>query len=135
MISTDDLRIQARSRELPVDDMDLLRQALTHKSLVPNNLLASNERLEFLGDSVLGLVVNEYLYAAFPIKKEGDLAKAKALIVCQSALAEAGRRLELVALLQLGRAEEATGGRNRPSLVANAYEALVAVIYIECGYP
>jgi len=135
VISTEELRAGARQRGLPVDDMAMLRQALTHKSLVPHNPLASNERLEFLGDAILGLVINEFLYAAFPHRKEGDLAKAKALIVCQASLAEASRRLDILPLLQIGRPEEAMGGRNRASLAADAYEALVAVIYMDRGYP
>src|SRR5580700_7162973 len=92
VISTDELRAAARERGLPVDDMAMLRQSLTHKSLVPHNPLASNERLEFLGDAILGLVINEFLYEVFPHRKEGDLDKAKALIVCQASLAEASRR-------------------------------------------
>lgn len=134
MISTDELRTSARERGLPVDDMAMLRQALTHKSLVPHNPLASNERMEFLGDAILGLVINEFLYAAFPHRKEGDLAKAKALIVCQASLAEAARRLDLIPLLQIGRPEEAMGGRNRASLAADAYEAVLSVIYNDRGY-
>jgi len=110
----------------------LLKRALTHSSA---NAKVSNERLEFLGDAILGLVINEFLYAAFPHRKEGDLAKAKALIVCQASLAEASRRLDLLPLLQIGRPEEAMGGRNRASLAADAYEALVAVIYMDRGYP
>src|SRR5580700_4891554 len=94
VISTDELRAAARERGLPVDDMAMLRQSLTHKSLVPHNPLASNERLEFL-------------YEVFPHRKEGDLAKAKALIVCQASLAEASRRLDILPLLQIGRPEEA----------------------------
>ncbi|MCW3062760.1 MAG: ribonuclease [Capsulimonas sp.] len=132
--STEELRKEALARKLPITDMSKLRQALTHKSLVPEKPLDSNERLEFLGDSVLGLVINEYLYSAFPEKKEGELAKAKALIVCQSALAEAARRIDLVALLRIGRAEESTGGRNRSSLISDAFEAVVAVVYLERGY-
>ena len=135
MISAEELRKEALARKLPITDMAKLRQALTHKSLVPHNPLASNERLEFLGDAILGLVINEFLYAAFPHRKEGDLAKAKALIVCQASLAEASRRLDILPLLQIGRPEEAMGGRNRASLAADAYEALVAVIYMDRGYP
>jgi len=133
MTETDDLRAAAQARGLPIEDMAALRQALTHKSLVPQRPLDSNERLEFLGDSVLGLVVNEYLCATYPSRGEGELAKAKALIVCKTALAEAARRLDLPALLRLGRAEEAMGGRNRASIAADAFEALVAVIYHEGG--
>lgn len=128
------LGAQARARGLPVNDQGLLRQALTHKSLVPYAPLESNERLEFLGDSVLGLVVNEYLYARFPDRSEGELAKAKALIVCKGALSDAARRMDLAPLVRLGRAEEAMGGRNRNGVVEDVFEALVAVIYTENGY-
>lgn len=128
------LRSAALSRGLPVGNMTLLAQALTHKSLVPDAPLESNERLEFLGDAVLGLVVNEYLCATFPTRSEGDLARAKSLIVCKSALADAARRLDITPLMRLGAAEEAMGGRSRASMIADAYEALVAVIYAEAGY-
>jgi ribonuclease-3 len=114
--------------------MAALRQALTHKSLVPDRSLESNERLEFLGDSVLGLIVVEYLYTRFPDRGEGELAKAKALIVCKDALAAAARRMDLAPLIRLGRTEEAMGGRNRDSIIADAFEALVAVTYQEGGY-
>lgn len=119
---------------LPIKDPAALKQALTHKSLVPDHTLDSNERLEFLGDSVLGLVVVEYLYTQFPARGEGELAKAKALIVCKDALAAAARRLDLTAQIRLGRTEEQMGGRNRSSIIADAFEALVAVIYRESGY-
>jgi len=129
-----DLRDEADKRGLPIGDMAALKQALTHKSLVPDHPLDSNERLEFVGDSVLGLVVVEWLYKTFPQRGEGELAKAKALIVCKDALAAAARRLDLAPLIKLGRTEEAMGGRNRASIIADAMEALVAVIYIERGY-
>jgi ribonuclease-3 len=129
-----ELRAAAQSRDLPIRSLALLRQALTHKSLVPDTPLDSNERLEFLGDAVLGLVVNEYLCATFLDRSEGELAKAKALIVCKTALADASTRMDLTPLIRLGRAEEAMGGRNRASIIADAYEALVAVIYNESGY-
>ena len=129
-----DLRTEALKRGLPIRDMAALRQALTHKSLVPDRSLESNERLEFLGDSVLGLVIVEYLYAQFPQRGEGELAQAKALIVCKDALAAAARRMDLAPLIRLGRTEEAMGGRNRDSIIADAVEALVAVIYQESGY-
>ena len=129
-----DLREEAARRGLPIQDQAALRQALTHKSLVPDRPLESNERLEFVGDSVLGLVVVEYLYAQFPTRGEGELAQAKAKIVCKDALAAAARRLDLAPLIRLGRTEEAMGGRNRDSIVADAIEALIAVIYAESGY-
>lgn len=133
-LAPDDLRAAAAVRGLPIRDTAMLAQALTHKSLVPNAPLQSNERLEFLGDSVLGLVVNEYLYATFPQRSEGDLARAKSLVVCKTALADASTRLDITPLVRLGPAEEAMGGRSRASIIADAYEALVAVIYTESGY-
>ena len=120
--------------EVPVRNAALLEQALTHKSLVPDAPLQSNERLEFLGDAVLGLIVGEYLFAAYPTRGEGDLAKARALVVCKTALVAAANRLGLPPLLRLSRAEEALGGRERDSLAADAFEALVAAIYTESGY-
>ncbi len=132
---TDDaLRQETQARGLPIDNMAALRQALTHKSLVPNAPLTSNERLEFLGDAVLGLVVAEHLLNTLPDCPEGQLAKARALVVCKDALAAAAERLNLAPLLQIGTAEEAMGGRSRASLVADAMEALFAVIYTESGY-
>ena len=133
-ISDAELQAEAAARGLPLSDTVALRLALTHKSLVPDRPLESNERLEFLGDSVLGLVINEYLCVAFPDRLEGELAKAKALIVCKDALAAASRRLNLTPLILLGRAEEAMGGRNRDSIIADAFEALIAAIYYERGY-
>ena len=129
-----ELRDAVLSRRLPVQDMTALRQAFTHKSLVPDMPLASNERLEFLGDAVLGLVIGEYLWNTYPRRTEGELAKARALIVCKSALAAAARRLDLPPLLRLGHSEEAMGGRERSGLAADVFEALLAVIYREGGY-
>ncbi len=134
MSDSADLRNESLKRGLPIRDMAALRQALTHKSLVPDRSLESNERLEFLGDSVLGLAVVEFLYSRFPDRGEGELAKAKALIVCKDALAAAARRLDLAPLIRLGRTEEAMGGRNRDSIIADAIEALIAVTYQESGY-
>jgi ribonuclease-3 len=95
--------------------------------------LESNERLEFLGDAVLGLIIAQHLYESFPEREEGDLAKSRSLVVSKLALAEAARHLDLVSLLQLGATEEAMGGRSRSSLIADAYEAILAVIYLESG--
>ncbi len=129
------LRRVAEARRLPLSDLTALKQALTHKSLVPDHTLDSNERLEFLGDSVLGMVVVEFLYDRFPKRGEGELAQAKALIVCKDALAAAARRMDLAPLMRLGRTEEAMGGRNRDSIIADAVEALIAAVYRERGYP
>jgi ribonuclease-3 len=114
----------------------LLDEALTHKSHV-NEIRqrngAHNERLEFLGDAVLSLVISEHLAARFPASPEGELSKLKAALVSEPSLARAARRLELGKLLRLGRGEELTGGRHKHSLLANALEALIAAVYLDGG--
>jgi ribonuclease-3 len=132
-ISDDQLIEEVRARGIPVTVPALLRQALTHKSFVPDNTLLSNERLEFLGDSVLNQIVAELLFVQYLDRNEGELAKARSLVVCKTALAAAARRLNIVPLIVLGATEEALGGRTRSSLAADAYEALLAVIYIQGG--
>jgi len=92
-----------------------------------------NEKLEFLGDAVLTLVVSESLLAGFPAWREGQLSKARASLVNAGALAEAARRLGLGAHLRLGRGEEKTGGREKPSILADAYEAVVAAVFLDGG--
>jgi ribonuclease-3 len=128
--------LQNITRKLQVDirDYALLQQALTHKSYLGEEAEAlSNERLEFLGDSVLGLVVAEYLYTQFPDRTEGDLAKAKAVAVSEPVLAESAKNLGMPEMLLMSAGEEASGGRKRLSILADAFEALVAVIYLDCG--
>ena len=117
-------------------DPSLLDQALTHKSYVneaKHKHLKHNERLEFLGDAVLTLVMSEHLAAIFPESTEGDLSKLKARLVSEVSLATASRRLDLGALVQLGRGEELTQGREKPSILANTFEAIVAAIYLDAG--
>jgi ribonuclease-3 len=117
-------------------DQALLDQALTHKSYVneaKHKHLKHNERLEFLGDAVLTLVISEHLAAMFPESTEGDLSKLKARLVSEVSLAAASRRLDLGALLRLGRGEELTQGREKPSILANTLEAVVAALYLDAG--
>jgi ribonuclease-3 len=114
----------------------LLDEALTHKSHVNETRHKHhkhNERLEFLGDAVLTLVISEYLAGAYPDYTEGELSKLKARLVSEATLARAARRLALGGLLKLGRGEELTHGREKPSLLANALEALLAAIYLDGG--
>jgi len=123
---------------IPIRDAGLLRQALTHTSYsnehrVPGS--SSNERLEFLGDAVLELVMSDHLYRSFPRLSEGELTELRARVVCEAALAKQARRLGLGELLRLGRGEEAAGGRTRPSLLADAFEAVVGAVYLEGGLP
>src|SRR3954449_6422691 len=113
---------------------DLVLRAVTHRSYAyENGGLPTNERLEFLGDSVLGLVVTEELYRRHPDLPEGQLAKLRAAVVNSRALAEVARTLGIGRYLRLGRGEEASGGRDKSSILADAVEALIGAFYLDCG--
>src|SRR5881227_2618255 len=115
-------------------DADLAERAVTHRSYAyENGGLPTNERLEFLGDSVLGLVVTEELFRRHPELPEGQLAKLRAAVVNSRALAEVARDLGVGRFLRLGRGEEASGGRDKSSILADAVEALIGAVYIDCG--
>ena len=115
-------------------DAELAVLAFTHRSYAyENGGLPTNERLEFLGDAVLGLCVTDALYRAHPDFSEGQLAKLRASIVNMHALAGVGRAIGLGGLLRLGKGEELTDGRNKPSLLADAVEALLGAIYLQHG--
>jgi ribonuclease-3 len=115
----------------------LLQQALMHSSSIPERSpeepAESNEKLEFLGDAVLELVVSEELVRAFPDWTEGQLSKSRARLVNATAISLSAQRLGLGKYLRLGRGEEKTGGRTKPALLADAYEALIAAIYLDGG--
>jgi ribonuclease-3 len=112
----------------------LLQRALTHRSFAyENGGLPTNERLEFLGDSVLGLVVTDTLYRTHPDLPEGQLAKLRAAVVNAKALAGIGRSLRLGEHLLLGRGEETTGGRDKSSIVADTVEAVIGAVYLDRG--
>ncbi|MEJ6619027.1 MAG: ribonuclease III [Pontimonas sp.] len=112
---------------------EILAQALTHSSYAYEQGGLDNERLEFLGDSVLGEAITVALYHQFPELPEGELAKARASIVSTTALAQVARGVELGKYLRLGRGEEITGGRDKPSLLADALEALFGALYVDAG--
>ncbi len=112
---------------------DILQQALTHSSFAYEQGGFDNERLEFLGDSVLGQAITAALYHQFPDLPEGELAKRRASIVSTGALADVARGVKLGDYLRLGRGEELTGGREKPSLLADALEALVGAIFLDKG--
>ena len=117
----------------PVDP-DLLQRALMHRSFsYENGGLPTNERLEFLGDSVLGLVVTDRLYTDHPDLPEGQLAKLRAAVVNQKALASVARELEVGAHVYLGRGEQTTGGRDKDSILADTLEALIGAVYLTGG--
>ncbi|HVE26906.1 MAG TPA: ribonuclease III [Sporichthya sp.] len=112
----------------------LLVRALTHRSYAyEHGGLPTNERLEFLGDSVLGLVVTDTLYHRHPDLPEGQLAKLRAAVVNMRALADVGRSLKLGEFLRLGRGEEGTGGRDKSSILADTLEALIGAVYLDRG--
>jgi ribonuclease III len=130
----DDPRDQLTDRLAIVVEPGLLEQALTHRSYAyENGGLPTNERLEFLGDSVLGLVVTDALYRNHPELPEGQLAKLRAAVVNMRALAEVGRDLDLGRFVRLGRGEESTGGRDKASILADTLEALLGAVYIDAG--
>ena len=111
-----------------------LERALTHRSYAyENGGLPTNERLEFLGDSVLGLVVTDTLFRGYPNLLEGQLAKLRAAVVQMGALAGVARELNLGAYIRLGRGEEGTGGRDKPSILADTLEAVIGAIYMDRG--
>lgn len=114
----------------------LLSTALSHSSYVnecKTKNCVSNERLEFLGDSVLGVVTATYLYRAFPDVMEGELTKMRSALVCEGALCARAREISLGDFLRLGRGEESGGGRRRDSILADAFEAVIGAIYLDGG--
>ena len=114
----------------------LLLEALTHKSYLQGNKEVGqndNERLEFLGDTVLALVISEHLISTWPTSNEGELSKFKARLVSRQSLAQAAQRLGVGKFLRIGRGEERTQGREKTSLLANALEAIIAAIYLDGG--
>ncbi len=114
----------------------LLQNALTHSSYANEHRMegaASNERLEFLGDAILGLVVAEHLYRSHPDKPEGELTKLRAELVCEKSLAEVAAELDLGKFLLLGHGESHGGGSHRPSMLADAVEAVLAASYLDGG--
>ena len=117
-------------------DKSLLRKALKHSSYANENKSEGecNERLEFLGDSVLGFSVATYLYKNYPNLPEGKMTRLRAEMVCEENLAKAAKELGLGEKLLLGKGEEKGGGRNRPSISADAMEAVIAAIFLDSGY-
>ena len=117
-------------------DKNLLNRALIHRSYVNESSavkIKDNERLEYLGDSVLGLIVNEYLFKRFEDYPEGDLAKIKSAVVSEPTLAKIARDIKLGNYLLMGKGEELSGGRDRSSILANSFEALIGAVYIDQG--
>lgn len=114
-------------------DISYLEQAMTHSSYSGGKNNGSNERLEFLGDSVLQLTVSQYLYRSMTTVPEGGLTKLRASLVCENSLYSFAKRIKLGDYIYLGKGEEHTGGRERRSILADAFEALIAAIYLDGG--
>lgn len=118
---------------VPIRDEGLLRLALRHRSATENAIAESYERLEFFGDSVLGMIVAQHLYEQFPSWDQGMLSKAKATIVQEGPLAEAAARLGLEEFIEVSPAERSAGGHARPSVMADVFEALIGALFLEQG--
>lgn len=131
-----DLSKLEKSLKITFKNKELFRNAFVHRSFLnehPEEALPNNERLEFLGDSVLSFVVSEYLYENYPTNPEGDLTNFRASLVNAKALSQIAGTLDLGSYLLLSRGEEASGGRNRQYLLANTFEALLGAIYLDNG--
>lgn len=133
----EELKQFAEDNDIPVKNIQLLNTALTHTSYAnehKNEVIHDNERLEFLGDAVLDLVVGEYLFLRFPNWPEGDLTRAKASVVCKPACAECAAKFRIGEAMRLGKGEEMTGGRTRISILGDAFEAVIGAIYLDNDY-
>ncbi len=120
-------------KHVPLRNRELFELAMRHRSATDQPVQKSYERLEFFGDSVLGFVIAQYLYEHHPDWDQGMLSKAKSSVVQEGPLAETAARLGFSSHLQLSRSEAATGGRDRPSILADAFEAIIGAIYLESG--
>ncbi len=118
-------------------EMSLLKQAVTHRSFANENRtqhIRDNERLEFLGDAILDLIISRYLFDKYPSMPEGDLSKIRASIVCEGSLARIAKEIDLGSFIFLGKGEELSGGRKRASILADAFEAVTGAILVDGGY-
>ena len=116
---------------------NILNHALVHSSYINENRLNqldNNERLEFLGDAVLELATSEYIFNNFPDMIEGEMTKLRASVVCESTLSSCARQLGLGDFLKMGKGEEASGGKNRDSILCDLFEAIIGAIYLDGGY-
>lgn len=114
-------------------DKSLLKKALTHTSYAYENKLESNEKLEFLGDSILEFISSKYLYENYPKLKEGEMTKVRATVVCEKSLYKIAKLHNFSDFLYLGKSEKKTGGEGRPAILADSVEAVIAAIYLDGG--
>ena len=122
-----------KSVDIKFKNIELLEQAFHHRSITNEKKVQNNERLEFLGDSVLGMVTTAFLYNSLD-NPEGDLAKIKSAVVSEKSLAPIALRLGIDKLLEMGKGEEMTGGRTKPAILADCMEAVIGAYYLDSGY-
>lgn len=133
----DNLKVLEKELNYSFKDKRFLKTALTHSSYANENKLGiinSNERLEFLGDAILNLIVSQYLYKKYPDYSEGELTKIRAKVVCESSLAYVARKIRVGDYLLLGKGEESTGGRERESILADTTEAIIGAFYMDSDF-
>ena len=130
----EELSVFSQTLGVSFKDIQLLEHALTHTSYANETGRKSNERLEFLGDSVLGLVCADYLYSFLPEHQEGDLSRVKAMVVSEESLAEVAHKLDLPRYIHIGHGEDLNGGRGKKAILADAMEAIIAAIYLDQGF-
>ena len=136
MLSEQDLARFEETIGYTFKNKELLIQAFTHSSFVNEqkiNKKEDYERLEFLGDAVLEMVSSAFLFKKYPDKKEGEMSKIRASLVCEPALAFAAEKLDITSYMQLGKGEEATGGRNKESIIADMVEAVIGALFLDGG--
>lgn len=135
-MKTKDFADLEKKINIEFNNKDILKNALVHRSFVNENKdkIEHNERLEFLGDAVLELIVTEYLYANFPDRTEGELTSFRAALVRTESLASTAEEIGLGDYIFMSKGEESTGGRKRPYILANTFEAILGAIYIDQGY-
>lgn len=132
----DEIAVFQRHAGIRAKDLELLNLAFCHRSFANERgaATANNEKLEFLGDSVLGLVVAAYLYETLPDRAEGDLAKIKSFVVSEQSLAEVARKLKVDNFILIGKGEEYSGGRTKKAILADALEAIIGAIFLDGGF-
>ncbi|MGI6361887.1 MAG: ribonuclease III [Bacillota bacterium] len=135
-LRTKQIKTIQKKLALADEHLSLLEQALTHPTFFEGKKKRTedNQRLEFLGDAILDFVVGEYLYKAYPQSQEGDLTKMRSLLVCEASLAIKSAELGIDKALRLGKGAELSGDRQRPSILADALEAVIGAVYLGCGF-
>lgn len=134
LIVTEGIKNLEEILKVEFKDKELLKTAITHSSYANQKNIKYNERLEFLGDSVLQIIISEYLFLNYSDKTEGELSKKRALIVCENSLFKIAKNWHLGECIFMSRGEEITGGRTRVSILADCVEAIIAAIYLDKGF-